>query len=83
MVETPGTAPGSDPLIASAFISIVPKDNLDIGGSCTGYNHFGSDFPYFVGEMSNKIWTMCGITFEVSLILVKRYFLEHSIMRLL
>ena len=25
-MESPGTAPGSDPLIASAFISIVPKD---------------------------------------------------------
>ena len=24
-MESPGTAPGSDPLIASAFISIVPK----------------------------------------------------------
>ena len=26
MVESPGTAPGSEPLITSAFISIVPKD---------------------------------------------------------
>ena len=26
MVEPPGTAPGSDPLITSAFMSIVPKD---------------------------------------------------------
>ena len=25
-METPGTAPGSDPFIASAFMSIVPKD---------------------------------------------------------
>ncbi len=25
-MEPPGTAPGSDPLIASAFITIVPKD---------------------------------------------------------
>ena len=32
LVETPGTAPGSDPLIASAFISIVPKDTLYLGG---------------------------------------------------
>ena len=31
MVETPGTAPGSDPLITSAFMSIVPKDTTDIG----------------------------------------------------
>ncbi|KQB97933.1 hypothetical protein AL073_03165 [Loktanella sp. 1ANDIMAR09] len=31
MVETPGTAPGSDPLITSAFMSIVPKDTLQIG----------------------------------------------------
>ena len=25
-METPGTAPGSDPFITSAFMSIVPKD---------------------------------------------------------
>jgi len=25
MVETPGTAPGSDPRITSAFMSIVPE----------------------------------------------------------
>ena len=30
-METPGTAPGSDPLITSAFMSIVPKDALNIG----------------------------------------------------
>ena len=26
MVESPGTAPGSDPLITSAFMSIVPEE---------------------------------------------------------
>lgn len=31
LVELPGTAPGSDPLITRAFMSIVPKDLLDIG----------------------------------------------------
>ena len=33
MVEPPGTAPGSDPLITSAFMSIVPPrgDSWDIG----------------------------------------------------
>ena len=30
LVEPPGTAPGSDPLITSAFMSIVPKDTLKI-----------------------------------------------------
>ena len=30
MVESPGTAPGSDPLITSAFMFIVPKDVPDI-----------------------------------------------------
>ena len=30
-MEPPGTAPGSDPLITSAFMSIVPKDIPDIG----------------------------------------------------
>ncbi len=30
-METPGTAPGSEPLITSAFMSIVPKDRVYIG----------------------------------------------------
>ncbi len=36
-MEPPGTAPGSDPLITSAFMSIVPKDDSYIGevmGGC-------------------------------------------------
>ena len=32
LVESPGTAPGSDPLMTSAFMFIVPKDNVYIGG---------------------------------------------------
>ena len=39
MVEPPGTAPGSDPLIPSAFMSIVPKDRGKIGAkgrACKG-----------------------------------------------
>ena len=39
LVEPPGTAPGSDPLITSAFMSIVPKDtpNLGLAGArCKG-----------------------------------------------
>ena len=28
MVESPGTAPGSDPLITSAFMSIVSEETL-------------------------------------------------------
>ncbi len=35
-METPGTAPGSDPLITSAFMSIVPKDTLYIGLALNG-----------------------------------------------
>ena len=31
-MESPGTAPGSDPLITSAFMFIVPKDTPDIVG---------------------------------------------------
>ncbi len=31
LVESPGTAPGSDPLITSAFMFIVPKDKFNIG----------------------------------------------------
>ena len=30
-MESPGTAPGSDPRITSAFMSIVPKDFVTIG----------------------------------------------------
>ena len=36
MVEPPGTAPGSDPLITSAFMSIVPKDRIYIGEDICG-----------------------------------------------
>ena len=38
-MEPPGTAPGSDPLITSAFMSIVPKDSWKIGAprdACKG-----------------------------------------------
>ncbi len=28
LVEPPGTAPGSDPLITCAFIAIVPEETL-------------------------------------------------------
>ncbi len=35
-MEPPGTAPGSDPLITSAFMSIVPKDPIYIGEDETG-----------------------------------------------
>jgi hypothetical protein len=37
-VESPGTAPGSDPIITSAFMSIVPKDNSDIGDGWRDFN---------------------------------------------
>jgi hypothetical protein len=30
VVELPGTAPGSDPCITSAFMTIVPRDNIVI-----------------------------------------------------
>ena len=33
LVELPGTAPGSDPLITRAFMSIVPRDMSNIGGN--------------------------------------------------
>ena len=36
MVEPPGTAPGSDPLITSAFMSIVPKNVTKIRGVGAG-----------------------------------------------
>ena len=31
MVEPPGTAPGSEPLITRGFIAIVPKNDTNIG----------------------------------------------------
>ena len=34
MVEPPGTAPGSDPVITRAFIAIVQKDRFYIGAAC-------------------------------------------------
>jgi len=30
LVESPGTAPGSDPVIMSAFMFIVPKNSVRI-----------------------------------------------------
>jgi len=39
LVEPPGTAPGSDPLITSAFMSIVPKDMIYIGEGADGCKH--------------------------------------------
>lgn len=41
MVEPPGTAPGSDPLIPCAFIAIVrskPRTGLDIDRSVAAFN---------------------------------------------
>ncbi len=35
-MESPGTAPGSDPFITSAFMSIVPKDMTYIGDGLEG-----------------------------------------------
>ncbi len=35
-MEPPGTAPGSNPLITSAFMSIVPKDTPYIGERTPG-----------------------------------------------
>ena len=42
MVEPPGTAPGSDPFITSAFMSIVPKDRNNIGQRAW---HLKGEFP--------------------------------------
>ena len=38
-MESPGTAPGSDPLITSAFMFIVPKDRTYIGVYPDRCNH--------------------------------------------
>ena len=42
MVETPGTAPGSDPLIASAFMFIVPKDSSKVGPQAHNFNRYSN-----------------------------------------
>jgi len=36
-VESPGTAPGSDPIITSAFMSIVPKDKKKVAFDSVNY----------------------------------------------
>ncbi|EDQ04695.1 hypothetical protein OIHEL45_13380 [Sulfitobacter indolifex HEL-45] len=46
MVEPPGTAPGSEPLITSAFMSIVPKDMTKVGPR--GMNCKGRDAVKFL-----------------------------------
>ena len=46
-MESPGTAPGSDPLITSAFMSIVPKDNLNISGRLLLCNQLEPEARHF------------------------------------
>ncbi len=63
-MEPPGTAPGSDPLITSAFMSIVPKDIPYIGepaAGCkpgilpgVGNNYSGLGGPVDVGQYQPK-----------------------------
>ena len=43
-MEPPGTAPGSDPLITSAFMSIVPKDSHNMRPRAVQCNGCGADF---------------------------------------
>ncbi len=45
-MEPPGTAPGSEPLITSAFMSIVPKDMTKLGSR--GMNCKGRDAVKFL-----------------------------------
>ena len=40
-MEPPGTAPGSDPLMTSAFMSIVPKDRSEITGGAGCFKYSG------------------------------------------
>ncbi len=39
-MESPGTAPGSDPFITSAFMFIVPKDDVHLATCVTLYKVF-------------------------------------------
>jgi len=41
-VEPPGTAPGSDPLITSAFIAIVREDMAKVGKRRRVFNPLGA-----------------------------------------
>ena len=54
MVEPPGTAPGSDPLITSAFIAIVPKNIIYIGGFCDRWKNEGSS-AFKISHIVEKI----------------------------
>ena len=44
-MESPGTAPGSEPLITQGFITIVPKNAFKIRGSTANEKAIREDFP--------------------------------------
>jgi len=56
-VETPGTAPGSEPLITRAFIAVVPKNTANIaivGQKRKGLIHsFDDNFDHTFGSFEN------------------------------
>ena len=44
-MESPGTAPGSEPLITQGFITIVPKNGFKIRGLTANEKTGGEKFP--------------------------------------
>ncbi len=44
-MESPGTAPGSEPLITQGFITIVPKNDFKIGRLTVNEKAILEDFP--------------------------------------
>ena len=55
-MEPPGTAPGSEPSIASAFIAIVPKDSPYIGGAhrLAKGSKINGNADYTNGDLADK-----------------------------
>ena len=49
-MEPPGTAPGSDPRITSAFMFIVPKDSCNIGALPGHCKWLLLKIPHFEGR---------------------------------
>ncbi len=71
LVEPPGTAPGSDPFITSAFMSIVPKNKSNIGA-------WGGGFQGDSEICQDKPKRQKGLDRKKDKCLLKRRLVEHK-----
>jgi hypothetical protein len=75
-VESPGTAPGSDPIITSAFMSIVPKNTLNIGEGPADFNGIDATCCDFSSWQADKFFDSCPRLWNFQTVAIHRV-LEH------